>query len=141
VRARGFHPRLGTEFSNRSICMSNPALAGKRVLVVEDELLVAMLIEDILHDNGCIVLGPFATLPEALAAAADPAIDIAVLDVNLRGQKVYPVGELLAERGIPFFLLSGYGEDAAPADHPEWKVCAKPFKPEAVTRMLEEQAR
>ena len=62
--------------------------------------------------------------------------DLAILDVNLAGEMAYPVADLLAERNIPFLLLSGYGTEAIPSDHPEWKVCAKPFKGEELVKML-----
>jgi DNA-binding response OmpR family regulator len=103
------------------------ALAGLRVMVVEDEMLIAMLIEDTLLDQGCVVLGPFITLKDSLLAVQDLEIDLALLDVNLRGEKVYPVAEILAARGVPFLLLSGYGNDAVPADHPGWEAVSKPF--------------
>jgi DNA-binding response OmpR family regulator len=102
-------------------------LAGRRVMVVEDELLISMLIEDTLADEDCIVIGPFTSVSEALRAAQDAVIDLAVLDVNLRGEKVYPVAEVLEARGIPFLLLSGYGNDAIPPDRPGWQACSKPF--------------
>ncbi len=98
-------------------------------MVVEDELLVAMLIEDTLVLEGADVLGPFSTLAEALPAAETLVIDAAVLDVNLRGERVYPAAEALAARGIPFLLLSGYGADAVPSDQPGWRACSKPFTP------------
>ena len=84
-------------------------LAGARVLVVEDEMLVSLLIEDILTDSKCIIVGPYDRVPAALEAARTLALDAAVLDVNLAGTKVYPVAEMLSARGIPFVLLSGYG--------------------------------
>ena len=99
------------------------------MLVVEDELLVAMLIEETLVDHGCEVVGPFTTLRSALDAAGEVQADLALLDVNLRGERVYPVAELLDARGIPFLLLSGYGQEAVPADRPGWVSCSKPFLP------------
>jgi two-component SAPR family response regulator len=102
--------------------MTLPRLANKRVMVVEDEYLVSMLIEDTLSENQCVVVGPFATLSEALDAAGKEDIDIALLDVN--------------QRGIPFVLLSGYGKGAIPNDRPEWAFCCKPFTPEALADAL-----
>ncbi|MEA2773389.1 MAG: hypothetical protein QOD93_6351, partial [Acetobacteraceae bacterium] len=61
-------------------------------------------------------------------AARTETFDLAVLDVNLGGEKVYPVAEVLAERHIPFLFLSGYGDEAIPPGHSDWRVCAKPFK-------------
>jgi len=115
------------------------SLASKRVLVVEDELLVSMLIEDILADEKCQVIGPFTNVFDATSAARNESVDIALLDVNLRGEKVYPVAEILTKRGIPFVFLSGYGTDAIPHDHPGWRACSKPFSPNDLTRILTEQ--
>ncbi len=112
------------------------SLAGAKVLVVEDELLVAMLIEETLVDHGCKVIGPFTTLGTALAAARDAQADLALLDVNLRGERVYPVAELLEGRRIPFLLLSGYGHEAVPAEHPLWVSCSKPFLPTELLRAM-----
>jgi DNA-binding NtrC family response regulator len=114
-------------------------LHGHTVMVVEDELLVAMLIEETLLDEGCVVVGPFNTVATALAAARDSDMQIAVLDVNLQGERVYPVAEALEARGIPFLLLSGYGADAIPAGHPRWVACAKPFMPDDLLRALSNQ--
>ncbi len=116
-------------------------LAGLRVLVVEDEMLVAMMIEDLLEDQRCVVVGPFSRLPGALEVARTAAIDLAVLDVNLAGVKVYPVAEALAARSIPFLLVSGYGRSAVPPDRPDWRVCAKPFKSEELIAMLISQVK
>ena len=111
-------------------------LAGKRVLIVEDELLVALMIEDVLADLGCEVVGPFGSVAQALPAAGSEPIDLAVLDVNLGGEMVYPVAERLGERDIPFLFVSGYGGDAIPEGKVDWKVCAKPFHPKELARMM-----
>lgn len=120
--------------------MNSPCLSGRRVLVVEDEMLVAMLIEEVLADLGCQVVGPFCNLRDALKAAREQVFDMAVLDVNLRGERVYPVAEVLETRRIPFVLLSGYGQDAVPAAHPGWRACSKPFHATDLTRALESVA-
>ena len=112
------------------------ALAGKRVLIVEDELLVALMLEDFLCDFGCDVVGPCGTVENALHAVRTEELDLAVLDVNLAGERVYPVAEALAERHIPFLFLSGYGEDAIPPGHPGWKVFAKPFRGPELAGMM-----
>ena len=119
--------------------MSHPTLTGRRVLLVEDEPLVGMLIEELLLDEGCIVLGPYATLAEALAAAQAEDFDVALLDVNLRGEKIYPVAEIVEARGIPFLLLTGYGPDAIPHDRPNWHACSKPFEVDVLLRLLVER--
>lgn len=103
-------------------------LAGKRVLVVEDEMLVARLVEDILEELGCVVVGPFARVPAALEAAKAETFDLALLDVNVANEEVFPVAYELEQRGLPFLFLTGYGSSALPKDRPQWEACAKPFK-------------
>jgi CheY-like chemotaxis protein len=116
-------------------------LVGKRILVVEDEMLVSLLIEEALSDSNCIIMGPYDRVPAALEAARTLALDAAILDVNLAGTKVFPVAEMLSARGIPFLLLSGYGPGATPPEHPSWPVCSKPFRTEQLIVMLAEQIR
>ena len=81
-------------------------------------------------------MGPHDEVPAALEAAQTETIDAAVLDVNIKGVKVYPVAEALEKRGIPFLFLSGYGENAIPADRPHWIACQKPFRQEEPIKML-----
>ena len=116
--------------------MTHPELAGKRVLVVEDEMLVSLLVEDMLADAGCVVVGPFARLPAALAAARVEAVDVALLDVNVAGEMVFPVAYALEERGIPFLFVTGYGQAALPPNRPRWRACAKPFQPQHLAECL-----
>jgi CheY-like chemotaxis protein len=114
-------------------------LAGLRILVVEDEMIVSLLIEEMLIDYRCDIVGPYDSVPEAMEAAMTEAIDAALLDVNIGGSKVYPVANALAARRIPFLFLSGYGQSAIPHDHPEWRVCSKPFREVELIEMLSEQ--
>jgi CheY-like chemotaxis protein len=84
-----------------------------RVMIVEDEALVALMVEDLLTDFGCQISGSFGAVDEALAylsdTAAPPALDGAVLDVNIGGTMVFPVAERLRAAGIPFVFATGYG--------------------------------
>jgi DNA-binding response OmpR family regulator len=82
-------------------------LDGLRVLVVEDEMMVSMLIEDMLSDLGCEVIGPASRLDEAIALANESELDCAVLDVNLGGQPIFPLADLLREKGAPFAFATG----------------------------------
>lgn len=102
-------------------------LDGRRVLVVEDNALIAMAIEAALRGHGCVVVGPAATLDEALALALarTEAPDAAVLDVNLGGASVEPVAAALRGRGVPYVLATGYGDSAALAG--DVTVLRKPF--------------
>ncbi|MEO5372760.1 MAG: response regulator [Alphaproteobacteria bacterium] len=112
----------------------------RRVLVVEDELLVAMGIEMVLEDAGCLVIGPIARLQEAIEAARDAEMDVALLDVNLRGDEVYPVADILAERHIPFAFLTGYGPEILPTRYAGRRVLHKPFVSDMVTKMVDSLA-
>ena len=119
--------------------MKDAALVGLRVLLLEDEMLVSLEIEDILDRQGCVVVGPYCRVSEALLGAQGETIDIAILDMNIAGTKSRPVADLLHARHIPFFFLSGYGEDAAPSDHPEWLVRGKPFTEAELVKALRDQ--
>jgi DNA-binding response OmpR family regulator len=111
-------------------------LIGKRVLIVEDEALVTFLIEDILTDCGCITVGPYGTVEKALHAVQSEAFDAAILDINVAGVRVDPVAFALVERHIPFLFLSGYGDEVLWPDHPDWKVCGKPFMANDLVALL-----
>jgi len=103
-------------------------LEGVRVLVVEDEFLVAMLIEDMLHTAGCIVSGPIPRLGEALEAVGRETYDAAILDVNLGGDRIDPVARALSCRNVPFAFVTGYGIGGLPGDYAERPHLRKPFK-------------
>ncbi|HEX3417216.1 MAG TPA: response regulator [Stellaceae bacterium] len=103
-------------------------LAGLRVLVVEDEFLVATLIEDMPTSAGCVVSGPIPRLAEALDAAHRGTFDAAVLDVNLAGDRIDPVADVLSGRNVPFVFVTGYTTGALPAVHAERPRLCKPFK-------------
>ena len=112
-------------------------LSGLRLVVVEDEAIVALLIEGMLEDLGCRVVDWAATLPAALAAVREAEIDGALLDVNLGGTKVYPVAEALAGRGVPFVFVTGYGATHAAASRfPDAAVLKKPFGQADLERAL-----
>jgi CheY-like chemotaxis protein len=83
-------------------------LAGRRILAVEDEPMIAWLLDDMLVSFGCTVVGPADRIEEAMAIIQTQHIDAAVLDVNLRGQMIYPVADALLALGVPFVLTTGY---------------------------------
>ena len=111
-------------------------LTGRRILVVEDEALVAMLVEDALLDAGAAVIGPAATVAEALALLERDAPHAAVLDLNLAGETSTPVADVLAARGVPFVVATGYGADGLPHGHSDVPVLAKPYDPDELTAAL-----
>jgi PAS domain S-box-containing protein len=105
-------------------------LAGRRVILVEDEPLVAMEMEARLIDAGCIVLGPAATVDAAARLIAEGAADAALLDGNLHGRPVDELAAALARAGVPFSFVTGYGREALPAAFRDAPLLAKPFRPE-----------
>ncbi len=85
-------------------------MSSKRILIVEDEALISMNMEDMIMDEGYVVVGPAGSVKDALhLISTDTVIDCALLDVNLRGETVYPVAEELVRRRVPFAFTSGYG--------------------------------
>ena len=110
----------------------------RRILVVEDDLLVATLLAEILESVGWQVVGPVAHLATALDAAASEDFDAAVLDVNLRGQAVYPVAEVLDARRVPFAFVTSCSREALPP-----LFCRRPHlgKPFAARELIGEVAR
>jgi CheY-like chemotaxis protein len=104
-----------------------PSLVGKRVLLIEDETLVAMLLEEGLAELGCAVVGPIGRVDAAKRAIDAERFDCALLDINLRGQPVYPVAELLAERHVPFCFVTGYAEPEVAPPFARRPVLCKPF--------------
>jgi CheY-like chemotaxis protein len=113
-------------------------LAGKQVLIVEDETLVAMLLEDMIADLGGTVAGTASRVRHALEILGDPArpIDLAVLDVNLGGEDAFPIAAALAERGVPFAFSTGYGSGGLPESWRTRPVLQKPFTEEQVRAVL-----
>ena len=103
-------------------------ISGRRVLVVEDEALVLMLLTDMVEESGAVVVGPASTVAEALELAQDADIEAALLDVNLNGQPVFPVAAALRARGVPFAFLTGYGRAGLPDEYADASVLQKPFQ-------------
>lgn len=112
--------------------MTNDRQPRGRVLVVEDAFLVASLIEEALTDQGFEITGPFAKLDQAIKAALTERVDAAVLDINLQGERVYPLADLLIEASIPVVLCTGYGGETIPPQYSKLSRLEKPFTPEAV---------
>lgn len=116
-------------------------LSGKHILVVEDEAFVAIMLETILEGFGCDVVGVAGTLSRGLEYVADEtlAIDGAVLDINLGGEKVFPVAERLLERGVPFIFCTGYGAEGLPGEFAGVPTVAKPYLEETLKTALAAQ--
>ncbi|WEZ85995.1 response regulator (plasmid) [Rhizobium sp. 32-5/1] len=111
-------------------------LTGKRIFVVEDEAMVAMMVERWLENMGCVVAGTASRLPEGLEQARTIEIDAAVLDVNLAGELSYPIGEILLRRNIPVVFSTGYGAAGLTGHLREAQVLAKPYQQEQLGNAL-----
>ena len=115
----------------------NNGSGARRVLIVEDDVMIRMLIEDMLSDLGFAVAAEASKVHEALAAVNSTDIDIAILDVNLSGETTGPVAEALAARGTPFVFATGYGEHGLPAQFRDRPLLKKPFQIDGLKRMLD----
>jgi CheY-like chemotaxis protein len=112
--------------------------SGLRVLVVEDENLVALLLEDMLAELGHMVVGPVARLDKALETAQREAFDVAILDVNINGEESYPIADALAARGIPFVFSTGYDKKSVPAPYSDRPALQKPFQRHDLEKLFAE---
>ncbi len=114
------------------------ALRDRRILIVEDNYLVAQVLIDMLEYTGAVVLGPVGDLDEALALAKDGSsnIDCAVLDVDLHGRASYPIADALTERGVHFVFTTGYDASALDKKYRDHPRCSKPFEERAILAAL-----
>lgn len=104
-------------------------MSALKVLLVEDEMLIAMHIEDMLTELGFEVVGPAMRLQKALEMAREESIDLAVLDVNLAGERSFPVADVLHERSIPFIFATGYGSAGLTDRYKNTITLQKPIEP------------
>ena len=114
------------------------ALQGLRVLVVEDEMMVSMLLEDMLADMGCVVVGPASRLEEAMALVDTHDVDCALLDVNLADKKSFPLADRLKQTQTPYAFATGYGEAGLRAQDRGATILMKPFRESDLARVLGE---
>jgi CheY-like chemotaxis protein len=120
-----------------SVMQPQSATPAKRILVVEDELMIRMLLEDMLGELGYTVAAEAARIEEALDAAKNADFDIAILDVNLNGQPISPVADALVARGMPFVFATGYGERGLPEPYRDRPTLKKPFQMDGLKQMLQ----
>jgi CheY-like chemotaxis protein len=121
-------------------------IQGLRVLVVEDDSLICLLLEDMLLDLGCQVVGTAGHIKRAIELAqCEENVDVAILDVNLGGRQVFPAADILAKRGVPFLFATGMGADALPTEWLGHCSLQKPMTMEglgnALRRAIREQAK
>jgi CheY-like chemotaxis protein len=115
--------------------VSVSALAGKRILLVEDEVLIAEMVVDMLAGLGATVVGPATTIEAGLLLAGSETFDAAVLDINVRGERIDPIADLLDAEGIPMVFATGYGM-AASAEWRNAPVIDKPYDQERLASAL-----
>jgi PAS domain S-box-containing protein len=129
---------VGRHASEKDSAAPDPriSISGNRVLVVEDEALVAMVVTESLTMLGCSVVGPFSRCSEAIASIEADEVDAAILDVNLDGEMVYPLADLLTERGVPFIFVTGYGAESIDRRFTHIPVIQKPVERHILQRIF-----
>ena len=108
--------------------MNRQELSNRKVLVVEDEMMIAMLIEDMLDELGCTLVGPATNVPRALDLIEKQQIEVAVLDLNLDGQDTYAIADALQRKNLPFIFATGYGSAGLRKEYGNQPVLQKPFQ-------------
>jgi DNA-binding response OmpR family regulator len=119
------------------VTRDNSVRSRPKVLVVEDEAIIAMMLEDMLLDADCEVAGVAQNLKSGLDLAQSADIDLAILDMSLGQDSSFPLADVLMRRGIPFMFASGFGTHALPEEHRERHVLNKPFHFAELVRSVE----
>ena len=118
--------------------MSKQELVNRKVLVVEDEMMIAMLIEDMLEEFGCKLVGPANSVPHALELIRNESIEVAVLDLNLDGADTYAIADALQQKNVPFIFATGYGSRGLRREYEDRRVLQKPFQQKDLEMALTE---
>ena len=113
-------------------------LSGRRVLVVEDEVMILMMIEDMLSDLGCTAVVAAATIAKALAFVAEQEFDAVMLDLNLNGNSTYEVADVLIARGVPFFFSTGNNLHGIKEEYRDQRILRKPFTSDDLERVFKQ---
>jgi CheY-like chemotaxis protein len=116
---------------------ARPAQPTARVLIVEDEVMIRILLEGMLRKLGYTITAEAGRVEEALEVASKVDFDLAILDVNLNGKSVSPVADVLSARGMPFVFVTGYGEGGIPEAYRDRPILKKPFQMNGLRRVLE----
>ncbi|WP_354067034.1 response regulator [Bradyrhizobium sp. OAE829] len=118
--------------------MSKREKSNRKVLVVEDEMMIAMLIEDMLDEFGCELVGPATNVPRALELIGKEIVDVAVLDLNLDGKDTYAIADALRQNNVPFIFATGYGSTGMRPEYGDRPVLQKPFQAKDLETALAE---
>jgi CheY-like chemotaxis protein len=109
---------------------------GRRILIVEDEAMVSMLLEDMIADLGFELVGPASRIEKALELAQEADFDAAILDVNLNGVYTFAIADAIKLRGLPFIFATGYGAGGLPQKYADALILEKPFSQEGLHHLL-----
>jgi CheY-like chemotaxis protein len=112
-------------------------MSGRKVLIVEDEMMVVLYLEDVLQSLGHTVAATAGRLDQAVELAQTADVDFAMLDLNLAGARTYPVAEALRQRAIPFAFATGYGAGGIAAEYADVPTLTKPFRIEDIASLLD----
>ena len=118
--------------------MSKRELSNREVLVVEDEMMIAMLREDMLDELGCKLVGQAASVPRALELIGNESIEVAILDLNLDGKDTYAIADALQRKNVPFIFATGYGSAGLRQEYGNRPVLQKPFQQKDLEMALTE---
>jgi CheY-like chemotaxis protein len=118
--------------------LSKRELSNRKVLVVEDEMMIAMLIEDMLDEFGCKLVGPATNVPRALELIGKEQVEVAVLDLNLNGKDTYAIADALRQKHVPFIFATGYGSIGLREEYGDRPVLQKPFQARDLETALKE---
>ena len=118
--------------------LSKRELSNRKVLVVEDEMMIAMLIEDMLDEFGCKLVGPATNVPRALELIGKEQVEVAVLDLNLDGKDTYAIADALRQKNVPFIFATGYGSTGMRPEYGDRPVLQKPFQAKDLETALAE---
>ena len=111
--------------------------SARRVLIIEDEMLIALMLQEMLQEVGLIVEGVASTLPAGLDMARNAEAQLAILDINLNGQEAYPIAEVLQGRGIPFIFSTGYGAGSVKPPYVSVPQLLKPYQQETLSAAIQ----
>jgi CheY-like chemotaxis protein len=118
--------------------LNKQELSNRKVLVVEDEMMIAMLIEDMLDELGCKLVGPANSVPRALELIGSEPIEVAILDLNLDGKDTYAIAAALQESKVPFIFATGYGHTGVSPEYGNRPILQKPFQLKDLEKALAE---
>jgi CheY-like chemotaxis protein len=130
------HDPIARQRRPAAMSLNDFGLAGMRILLAEDEFLIALALAEELEEKGCVIVGPFQNVQAARLAASHESFDCAILDINMNGEMAYDVADEIAARRIPFVFLSGYSAATLPDRFRTTPTISKPCDPAILSKRL-----